>query len=88
MTTVEQIALATEKVTRWAAKQEHATAMLTKWKHRLSALQPQPQSQPTKDKLPKLELVAKNSEAAIALQRAIDKAKANKPKPTPTKPKH
>jgi len=42
----QQLALATEKVERWTAKQAHATAMLRKWQTRLSALEPAAKPQP------------------------------------------
>jgi hypothetical protein len=61
MTIHEQVALATDKVAHWNGKRDHATAMLTKWQSRLSALQakdkPQPKPQPTAMKLPPVTLV-------------------------------
>lgn len=64
MTQVDQIALATEKVTRWRGKCEHAASMLSKWEARLSALQPEAKPQPTAKKLPRLTLVPAVDDAA------------------------
>jgi|SRR5262245_52744008 len=105
MTTVEQIALANEKVTHWRGKCEHAASILRKWEGQLAKLQAkaqpqqptQPKPQATIDKvpLPLPKLVVENSAATVtinrkakALQEAIDKQKADKVKPTPTKPKN
>jgi hypothetical protein len=65
MTQVEQIALATEKVTRWTAKHEHARAMLTKWKHRLTALEAKGKPQPTATKLPPLVMVPSTDDPKV-----------------------
>jgi hypothetical protein len=52
MTITEQLTLATDKVAHWNSKRDHATAMLTKWQSRLSALQSKGKPEPAAKKLP------------------------------------
>jgi hypothetical protein len=73
MTHAQQVELANEKVTRWVAKREHATAMLTKWQQQLARLQGAKPVEPTAAKLPALVL----SEKVVP----IGKVKKTPPKP-------
>jgi len=96
MTQSAQVQLAAEKVSRWANKHAHATAMLAKWKHQLSVLEAKAgKPTPTATKLPPLMLVQSAEQAAMAdISRAADEAggkvlplKNGKAKPKKTPPK-
>jgi hypothetical protein len=100
MTTIEQLALANEKIEHWRGKTERAAGILSKWQSRLTQLQAKDKAQAqvqaqvkdkpqaTVEKLPTPTLVIKNSEAVVNLNRkAMALAKANKTKPTKP-PKH
>ena len=70
MTTIEQVALASQKVVRWQGKRDHAVAMLSKWQNRLSALQSKGKPQQTANKLPPLTLVP-DTEPCLAREAAL-----------------
>jgi hypothetical protein len=80
MTQIEQVQLATEKVTHWRGKVERAASLLHKWEKQLATLKAKGAKpvEPTAAKLPPLALDGKVV--------PIDAAKA-KGKKTPPKPK-
>ena len=70
MTIHEQVVLATDKVAHWNSKRDHATAMLTKWQTRLSAMQSKGKPEPTAKKLPPVTLVP-GTEDCLARESAL-----------------
>jgi hypothetical protein len=80
MTTVEQVALAREKVEHWRGKCERAASILHKWEARLTQLQAKDKPQPTAKKLPPVTLVAgiEHLMPRAAVTSAEDQAAARK----------
>ena len=79
MTNAETLSLASEKVSHWMHKRDHATAMLVKWIKRLEQLKAKGKAVPTATKLPPVN-VTSASEKKAALEKMIKAVKPVKPK--------